>query len=536
MSGSNAAHTLVPLGTRGCPTSSGSPADGAVAAVGRGGRMRRVSCVCLGAVARPTSIASFVFRCAVLVLLIGCGTSEPLEMATEPINLVDQQRRSDLRQGLDFLHRLDEFNATQAQDKIRYHLQQWMKKQRPHSEWIADPLARRLPQRFQPLISEERLARLELESYDVQMLQEAVWLRDIARSVVRRQTIAPDVQRWIDATASTVDAERRSDLAHALLLFDWVVRNLQLEKIQPDGKQRFDSDLILQAWESLLMGRGTLEEKSRVFLLLARQMGLAVTMLGIDTPDAAEAPRPWLPAVLLGDQLFLLEMRLGLPIEGPDEHTVATLDQVLDQPELLQRMSLDGNYAVGSDDLRSLVAMLDATPGYLSQRMRVLETALLGDQKMVLTTAPSTLSTTLRRCRGISRVQIWPMPYEAFEQRATLTSQSPRIQGLAREHTLFDRRTPLMRARQMHFRGQFAPEDERPGARALYLECRTPEAQIQQIVQALRERTGDAAAGTEEDARNQAGTFEFLMTRTKQNASYWLGLLAFEEGQYQVCD
>ena len=527
------AETFVPRGTFGCQFFSRTSAGGPVATAGGSCRARRKSFSCPVIRARPTTVARSALWCSMLVLLSGCGTAEPVEMAAEPINVVDQQRRSDLRQGLDFLHRLDEFNAAQAQDKIRYHLQQWMKKQRPHSEWIADPLARRLPQRFQPLVSEERLSRLELESYDVQMLQEAVWLRDIAQSVVRRQTVSPDVRQWIEATAATIDPGRRSDLVHALLLFDWVVRNLQLDEIQQDGRQRFASDVTLQAWESLLMGRGTLEETSRVFLLLARQLGLTVTMLGIDTADAAEAPRPWLPAVLLGDQLLLLEMRLGLPIEGPDEWSVATLDQVLEQPGLLSRMSVDGTYPVGSDDLRSLVAMLDATPGYLSQRMRILETALLGEQKMVLTTAPSSISTTLRRCRGISRVQIWPMPYEAFEQRSTLTPQSPQIQGLAREHTLFDRRTPLVRARQMHFRGQFEPQEEGPGARALYLECRTPEAQIQQVVRALREHATDVA-GTEEDAKDQAEAVEFLMTRTKQNASYWLGLLAFEEGQYRV--
>ncbi len=468
------------------------------------------------------------------VVINGCGTSDPFDIPSEPVGMTELERRSDLRQALDFLNRMDEFDTRQAQNKIGYHLRQWIKKQPPNPEWVADPLARRLPKRYQPLVSETQLARFEIEPFDVQMLQEATWLRDVAQSVLRQESIPPDLQQRMDATISLVEPDRQTQLMHALRLFDWTVRNLQLEEMEQNGSRRFGSDLILQAWESLLMGRGTAEEKSRVFILLARQLGINVVMLGIaDSEDAA--PRPWLPAVLLGDQLFLLDMKLGLAIRGADGRGVATLDQVIDDPQLLSRMtgSAEQTYRVAPSDLRSIVAMIDATPGYLSQRMKVLEAALLGDQKLVLSTVPSALSTALRRCRGVSRVEIWSLPYEAFLQRSSLAADPARAAGLAREHALFDRRTPLIRARMLHFRGQFDNRDDRPGATALYLECRTPQSQIDQIGRALRSSSPQASE-SEPDSQGLGAALEEYMLRTKQNATYWLGLVAYDRGEYEV--
>ena len=241
---------------------------------------------------------------------------------------------------MDFLNRIDEFDPAQARPRSATTCSNGSSNSRRTLTWISDPLAGRLPKRFQPLVSSDQLADLGLEAYDVQMLQEATWLRDVANSVVRQQQMPPDLRRLIDSTRPVVDADRQNDLTHALRLFDWTVRNLQLEQIQQDGQQRFGSDLILQCWESLLMGRGTLEEKSRVFMLLARQLGVTVVMLGMDTADAAEHHAS-LAARGAARRRTLTCWTCGWdwPILGPDGKAVATLEQVLEQPELLQRMA-----------------------------------------------------------------------------------------------------------------------------------------------------------------------------------------------------
>ena len=58
-------------------------------------------------------------------------------------------------------------------------------------------------------------------------------------------------------------------------------------------------------------------QRARIFILLARQLHIDAVMLGIETRSGR--PRAWLPAVLLGDQLYLFDTQLGLPIPGPED-------------------------------------------------------------------------------------------------------------------------------------------------------------------------------------------------------------------------
>ena len=121
----------------------------------------------------------------------------------------------------------------------------------------------------------------------------------------------------------------------------------------PGDTYRLNSDVILYAWESLLFGRGTFAEKSRVFLLLCRQLNLPVVMLAIDRSDRGAAPSVWLPALLLGDELYLFDMRLGVPVPGPDGRGVATLSQVLSDPHVLGAAGAVSRLSVSGEDRRS---------------------------------------------------------------------------------------------------------------------------------------------------------------------------------------
>ena len=277
-----------------------------------------------------------------------------------------------------------------------------------------------------------------------------------------------------------------SELQHALVLFDWTVRHLQLDnEVSLNGLPRLNSNVILYAWENLMMGRGTMAEKSRVFLLLARQLGLPVVILAIDRPDDDEPARPWLPALLHQGELYLFDMRLGIPVPGPVERGIACLSEVLADPTLLDSLEVfpDFLYPVDADDLNHVVALIDATPAFLSERMQILEGGLVGDQKTVLTTSPTPLASTLRGCDGIQAVAIWTLPYQGFAIRSQLQANPTGVVALALEHSLFDRRTPLLPARVMQFRGQLENTEDRPGARTLYLECRAPDEQIRQLTQ-----------------------------------------------------
>jgi tetratricopeptide (TPR) repeat protein len=190
--------------------------------------------------------------------------------------------------------------------------------------------------------------------------------------------------------------------------------------------------------------------------------------------------------------------------------------------------------------LSRVVALIDATPPELSLRMQHLENALVGQQKLVLTTSPSRIVMALGDNDRIQHVGIWTMPYEGFIVRNRLQQNQQGFARLALEHSLFDgRQTPLFRARLLHLRGQYEDREDRPGARSLYLDCRPTEQQIRAVADIpLRTAEGEpAAAATAEQKelhRRRLEAVQVMMSRTKENATYWLGLMALDRGQYDV--
>lgn len=483
-----------------------------------------------------------------LLAVVGCQESEPTNTLPNPLVVADAQGNSDLEQALDFLTRMDEFERSQASEKILYHLKQWISKQPDSPNWVMDPVVANLPPQYQGLASAERLRAKDFEPYDTNMLQEAIWLRGIARTTIESTVVPPDLTQTFLDHEQVTGAPVPEELRQATLLFDWTVRNLQLDQdVGLGDTHRMDSDLLLYAWEALMMGRGTLEEKSRVFVLLARQIGLPVVMLAMFDPSTEAAPRPWLPALYLDNQLYLFDMRWGVPIPGPEGKGIARLEQVMADPGLLSQLDIspDATYPFTAEDLEEVIALVDATPAYLSHRMKLLEGALVGEQKLVLTANPSALATELLESPGIRGIGLWTLPYQAFAARSQLQELqraqpgAAAIVGLGREFALFDpAQTPLLAARVSHFRGTWNDDEARAGARRLYLESRTPDAQIEAIgnipLNVPPEQQGQVTPERMEQHKARLREVQQLMRRTKENATLWLALLAYERGQYQV--
>ena len=73
-----------------------------------------------------------------------------------------------------------------------------------------------------------------------------------------------------------------------------------------------------------------------MFAMLCRQQGMDVVMLGVSEPE----PKFWLPALVLDYELYLFDVRLGLPIAGLGGEGVATLRQVREDESLLRQLDL----------------------------------------------------------------------------------------------------------------------------------------------------------------------------------------------------
>ena len=507
-----------------------------------------------------SNTSKFVFAglCVMITGIAAC-TGCKSESGMDQIEVFEDANAStsgSFRRALDFLERLDEFQEQQVEARILRDLNMWVRDEAPHAKWIADPMANRLPMQFQPFADSKQLAQTSFLASDVRVLREATWLRDVSQSVLEKNTISPDISRLLESVLGNVPQEDRTDLDVALKLFDWVVRNIQTDtpySVESEDP-RYGGDIALEAWEALLFGHGTPEEKSRIFILLGRQRGLEIVMLGIEQDEGA--PRSWCPALMLNGKLYLFEMSLGTPVLF--ENKIATLEEAVDNAKILEQFNIrDHIYPTRPKDLENVVAMIDATPAYLSQRMKNIESTITGSGKMILSVTPTPLSRELRNYKGISRVEIWTMPYEVYVQRtkgdASVFLSYMNERRLFSYEAAFDdsenrfarrisdqtrgvnRRVSLLQGRLLQFRGQFETKDAERGARAHYMGCRIPNEKIAEI---SKMPAAEISLSEEEKARRKVAVMEAerIVILSKITAGYWLGLMAFDRGEYDVAE
>ena len=164
------------------------------------------------------------------------------------------------------------------------------------------------------LTSEAALAGFEFFLGDVLFLEENRWLHAVAQWAGQQPAPEPLAQ-WIKDQGLSAKAAR--GLAASVALFDWTVRNIQLDELLPYPKQTVAGPATGEAdpamadwpppmrgvpgpgyhmfpWHVLLYGHGDAYQRARIFLLLARQLRIEVVMLAIDqkTGRAKSGCRP----------------------------------------------------------------------------------------------------------------------------------------------------------------------------------------------------------------------------------------------------
>ena len=87
----------------------------------------------------------------------------------------------------------------------------------------------------------KELSRGRFLMEEVKWLQEAVWMRQIATWVSQHPGDSR-VEAWIEGRAAEMDPLEAEHLALATRLFDWTIRNLQLDELLP-----YPADVAAQA-------------------------------------------------------------------------------------------------------------------------------------------------------------------------------------------------------------------------------------------------------------------------------------------------
>jgi len=386
----------------------------------------------------------------------------------------------------------------------------------------------------------------------------------IEAASLQEAVLARDLSHW-------ARGDEADDVSRAKRLFDWTVRNIQLEAEQGEFQGKTAIHVLQRPWETMFFGRGTSMERAWVFVVLARQQGLEAAILAIEDASASGGGRlrPWAVGVLSEGNVYVFDPFLGSPIPAPkglrlDESgqldvQPATLAQLAADDSLLRKLDLgqERPYPVKAADLKKIVVLVDIAPWWLSQRMRLVESRLAGEDRMVLFTSPTASAERWKACRGVSGVRPWPVAFEALFQRMLLGPDTakwqigmmapfavrpftrgpsgPQVaedrpapmfwetnpevaaqQTRARQSSSQDRQehvasAPLRAGRLLHLRGQFLGQ---PSATGYYQMVRLSDRQLAELSE---------AEGTQQVA---------VLRLAKQYATYWLGLVAFEQRNY----
>jgi hypothetical protein len=479
-----------------------------------------------------------------------------------------------LGQALKELDNVGEFGTEQGAGRGIAYLNSWIEQptQKP-AQWQREPMLDRLPRAIrdhQQLALLHDLDRKNFSLQDFTYLRECFWMRDISRRI-GNEPEPKALKPWFDELEKSAGDDVVRKLAIAERLFDWTTRNLQAEPLPPpapepeavvgdDAEAQFrrlpaaakaipGPGYTLLPWQALLFGQGDAQQRARVFIALCRQAEIPVIMLAVDR-NAPGGPTPWLPAAFLGGKLYLFDSAMGLPIPGPDGKGIATLDEVIADPGMLRKLDIQGDeaYRTSAEDLKNLVGLIDAPPEALTQRMATLQAALTGDRRLEVALTPSNLAAELKPIKAFNHVALWRVPMEAVMYFPASFSVAQRDPELAKElqarYMVFDENEAIMKGRQFHLKGEFNSDDpRRPAAREWYQMARPSDREIIDLTEssAAQKRFLESMRrfGREppEDPQARKAMFQELQKtayRRKQYASYFLGLVAYDAGDYPL--
>jgi tetratricopeptide (TPR) repeat protein len=357
-------------------------------------------------------------------------------------------------------------------------------------------------------ISSDELRDGVFADWEGRLLAESVWARDVSQ--------------WARGTADTDDKI-------AAALFDWTVRNVQLDPtpspfVSRDAKAPAEpADTIHRPWQALVYGHGSAAHRAWVFVELLRQQNIAAAL--IRPIDADPAKSPLLVGVFIGDDVQLYDPQLGLPLRNK-EGGVATLAEVAADDSLLRQFDVDGEYAYGAtaEQIAGVEALVVASPLQLSRRGAELEGSLEGENFVKLSADVQVLADRLAKLPQVKQTNLWMQPFQAYVDEQTIGPEG-RVLAVDEFAPLAER--PLLwQGRVLHLQGNKGVRaDERNDPLA---EARDGHQQALVLYQDKNVRLSNRELNKLEPAKRP------IYSASKAVAGYWLGLLSYDRGNYDV--
>lgn len=210
-----------------------------------------------------------------------------------------------------------------------------------------------------------------------------------AEAILRRRYSMRDAVHirdmlWARALMESVSSEGQNDLAKIVDLVQLVSDLLMPvadEAILPP----------LSPFEYALLGRGTPQARAWTLAVLLRQRRIPVLLVDIPVEDSA-ARKPMLVGVLLEKDVYLFDLKLGVPVPGPGDSTAlpfirrpAKLSEAIADDSMLRKLDLpERPWPVTSEKLKNATLRLIGDTSLWSRRMEALQNAASGSISAVV--------------------------------------------------------------------------------------------------------------------------------------------------------
>ena len=317
----------------------------------------------------------------------------------------------------------ERLGITSGEDSTLRDLNQWAERcgKAEEGNWDTKPLAALLPAESLPAVESPRFLRRD--AFHVRSCR-------TARDIVLR--LIPQV---------------RSDADRAKVLFDYVVRQVELRPVGSDNRPLFTP------YDCLIYGEGTAAERAWLFVELLRQVPLDAVVFVSD--EAALADHP-LVGVLSPDQGCLLyDCVLGLPIpasvkedETPLFSKAATWTTATESDDVFRQLDVgDLKHPWSAEKLKGATVGLVGTGSWWSPRMARLQFQLqpIAGNNVMLSEPlldvgkdqPGYVTRVANYSAGGAKfekdlVRVWGFPDQHLEQAAAVKTPSPYAAALQR--------------------------------------------------------------------------------------------------------
>jgi tetratricopeptide (TPR) repeat protein len=456
-----------------------------------------------------------------------------------------------VQEAMRYVPRMIQRDRRNVVKEIRLQLSAWKNRLGTLPPWHPPEALSTLPPGLQATSPASYLERMEFDEEDCDFLFQSSNMQKASDWIVNSPYRDPLFADWLESRKSGMGPEEYLQLENAMKLFDWVIRNVwadgQAKDIETLPANPSNTAVELGPgygqlpWKTMMFARGEPIGRARVFSQLAFQQSIPVSWIALPKSGAQEL-QLWALGVPVGKQIFLFEPRMGIPLPGPNQIGVATLEEARRDPTVLRRARLTDlfGYGVAAADIQKPVLLLDIEPMALSQRMRLLEKDLPAEQRLTLAADADGWLKQFRDLAPEAEVRLWNVPWLAYQYSKELNEKlqmfTPFSMQYIQTNGLFVDDTPVTRARQLHHSGLLADTFDQEGAWNAYMELQVDDATLARLPydQSVQKQLMVERFPQEELPEFQARVqmFQGLYRRAKLETALFLSMSKFDIGDY----